>query len=116
MSISLKSSPTKSLNLRGPTIFMSSCLCRYDHIDDALCSRIIHFIFNEGFSYADTNERYNYLYKTIKSIAKTFEANGQLVPKHRGGVCYPSLQDEHIQWLVERLHVDPDNTIESLHR
>ena len=36
--------------------------------------------------------------------------------KHRGGVCYPLLQDEHIQWLVDRLHVDLDITKESLHR
>ena len=34
--------------------------------------------------------------------------------RHRGGVCYLILQDEHIQWLVERLHVDPNITIESL--
>jgi hypothetical protein len=30
------------------------------------------------------------------SIARVFEENGQLVPKHKGGVCYPILQDKHI--------------------
>ena len=45
---------------------MHSRPCRYNHIDDALCSRTKHFIFNEGLSYVDTNERYNYPYKTIK--------------------------------------------------
>jgi hypothetical protein len=32
--------------------------------------------------------------------AIVFEEKGQIVPKHRGGLCYPNLQDEHIQWLV----------------
>ena len=67
-------------------------------------------------AYVDTSERYGYPYETIRSIAKAFEENDQLVPKHRGGVCYPILQDEHIQWSVERLHADPNITIESLHR
>ena len=38
------------------------------------------------------------------------------MPNHEGGVCYPNLQDEHIQWLVERLHVDPNVVVKSLHR
>ena len=54
------------------------------------------FYFNEGLSCVDTSERYGYPYETIKSIAKAFEENGQLVPKHKGGVRYPILQDEHI--------------------
>jgi hypothetical protein len=47
----------------------------------------------------------------MKSIARGF----QEMPKHLGNVCYPILQDEHIQWLVERLHVDPDIPIEFLY-
>ena len=38
------------------------------------------------------------------------------MPKHRGGVCYPILQDDHIQWLVKRLDANPNITVESLHR
>ena len=51
----------------------------------------------------------------IKSIAKAFEENGQLVSKHRGSVRYPTLQDEYIQWLVERLDADLNIARESLH-
>jgi len=43
------------------------------------------------------------------------EDNGQMVSKRRGGIRYPILQDEHIQWLVQRLDADPDITVESLH-
>ena len=53
---------------------------------------IIHSTSNEGLSYVDTSERYMYSYETIKSIAKE---NGQVVPKHKGDVRYPILQDEH---------------------
>ena len=38
------------------------------------------------------------------------------MPKYKGKVCYPILLDEHIQWLVKRLHVDRDIIIESPHR
>ena len=56
-------------------------------------------------------------YETIKSIAnRAFEESGQtLVPKSKGGICYPVLQDEHIQWLLEKLDGNPDITLESLH-
>ena len=37
------------------------------------------------------------------------------MPKSRDGVCYPVLQDEYIQWLLEKLHANPDITLESLH-
>ena len=37
------------------------------------------------------------------------------MPKHKGGVRYPILQDRHMQWLVERLHVDPNIIVESRH-
>ena len=36
------------------------------------------------------------------------------MPKPKGNVCYPNLQNVNIQWL-ERLHVDPDIIVESLH-
>ena len=52
-------------------------------------------------------KRYGYPYKIIRSIARAFEELGQLVSKHGGVVHCPILQDEHIQWLVERLDVDP---------
>ena len=52
----------------------------------------------------------------MRNITNTFEENSQLVPKHIGGVHYPILQDECIQLLVDRLHVDPDMTVESIHR
>ena len=59
-------------------------------------------------------------YETIKIIARSFwkekKSKGQLMPKHRGGVCYPILQDDHIQWLVKRLDANPNITVESLHR
>jgi hypothetical protein len=92
---------------------MSSHPYRYNRIYDA---RIIHSIFHEGLSYANTSECYGYPYETIKSIAKVFEEKYQSVPKPKGDVCYPILQDVNIQWLVERLHVDPHITVESLHR
>lgn len=79
---------------------MPTRLCRYNHINDVLYSRIIHFLFYKDLSYANTNKRYGYSYKTMRSIVKVFEENGQLVPKSRSGVCYPILQDEHIQRLV----------------
>ena len=53
-------------------------------------------ILNEGLSYIDISECYCYPYKTIKSIARAFEGDDQLMPKHRGSVRYPILQDEHI--------------------
>lgn len=37
------------------------------------------------------------------------------MPKSKGGVCYPVLQDEHIQWLMEKLDANPDMIVESLH-
>ena len=75
----------------------------------------MHFVFTKGLLYADTSGHYGYLYETIMSIARAFEENSQVVPKHEGGVRYPILRDEHIQWLIKRLHVNLDITIESLH-
>ena len=49
------------------------------------------------------------------SIARAFQENDRPMPKLRGNVCCPIFQDEHIQWLVERFHVDVDITVESLH-
>ena len=37
------------------------------------------------------------------------------MPKHKGNVHYSILKDEHIQWLVQRLHVDPNIIVETLH-
>lgn len=48
------------------------------------------------------------------SITLAFEENGQLTSKHKGGVPCPMLQDKHTQWLVERIHVDPSISVESL--
>ena len=62
-----------------------------------------------------TCEHYNSPYNTLISITKLFEENGQMGPKHIGNVCYPILQDEHIQWLLERFYVDPNITIESFY-
>jgi hypothetical protein len=70
----------------------------------------------EGLSYANTSEYSGYLYKTIKCIVKVLKENVQFVPNHRGNVCYLILQDEHIHWWVEWLVVDPNVTVESLHR
>lgn len=49
-------------------------------------------------------------------MTKAFEGNGQSMPKHIGDVHYPILQDEHIQWLVDRLHEYPNIIVESIHR
>lgn len=69
----------------------------------------MHIIFfDAGLFYDDTSERYGYPYETIRNITKVLKDNG-------GGVWYPILQDEHIQWLEERLHVDPNITAESPH-
>ena len=57
----------------------------------------MHSIFNKGLSYVDTSEYYSYLYKTIRSISRVLKEKDQLVPKPKGGVCYPILQDVHIQ-------------------
>ena len=55
------------------------------------------------------------LYETIKSIAIYLEENSQLMPNREGNVPYPSSQDEHIQWLVERLDANPNIVVEFLH-
>ena len=55
-----------------------------------------HSIFNEGLSYDNMSKRYGYPYEAIMSIARAFEENGQWVPKPKGGVHYPILQDVHI--------------------
>ena len=60
------------------------------------------------------SECYGYPYETIRSIARAFEELGELVSNHRVVVRSPILQDNHIQWLVERLDVDPKITVESL--
>ena len=88
---------------------------RYNNIHDALRSRIINFISNKGLTCANTSEHYGYPYETIKSIARAFKEIGQLVLNHRGSIRYPILQDEHIQWLVERFDVDPNITMEFIH-
>ena len=61
-------------------------------IDDALHLQVTRFIINTGLSYVDTSGCYNHPYKFIRSLAKAFEENGQLMPNHKGGVCYPVLQ------------------------
>ena len=98
----------------GPTVALPSCQSRYKCIDDVLRSQIIQFMFNEGLSYANTSECNPC--ETINSITKIFEEHNQLVPKHKGGVHYPNLQDGHIEWLLERLHIDPNITVKSRHR
>jgi hypothetical protein len=70
---------------------------------------------NEGLSYVDTSECYGHPCLAIQNIASAFEENGQSIPKHRGNVCCPILQDERTQWLAKRLHANPNITIESLH-
>jgi len=45
----------------------------YNLIDDALRSRIIHYILNVGLFDADTNKSYGDPYETIRSITRVFE-------------------------------------------
>jgi len=85
-----------------------SCPHKYNHIDEAFYLQFIHSILNENLSYDDISRYYGYPYKTIKSIARGFEENTDLVPKRRGGIRYPILQDEHIQWFIQRLNAHPD--------
>ena len=57
-----------------------------------------------------------------QSILKDFAAilwkivaestNDHLVSKYRGGACLSILQDEHIQWLVAKLQIVLDITVE----
>ena len=101
------------MNLLGLTVALSSRQCRYNCIDDVFHSQTIHFMFNEGLCYANTSECNPC--ETIKSITKVFKEHNQLVPKNKGGVRYPILQDGHIQWLLEKLHVHPNITVKSLH-
>ena len=103
------------IEFAGATVATPSDMRRYNYIDDALRSWIIHFILNKGLSSAHTSDCYCYSYKTIKSITKAFEKNGQVAPKHKGNVHYPILQDEHIQWSVDRPHEYPYINVESLH-
>ena len=67
---------------------------RKNCIDATFHSQIIYSIFNKVLSYTDTIECYGYPCETIKSIARAFEEN----------------------WIVKRLQVDANITIESLHR
>jgi len=62
---------------------MPNHLHRYNHIDDALCSRIINSIFNKELSYAHISKCCDYPYENIKSITKAFEENHQFVSKYR---------------------------------
>ena len=48
-------------------------VCRYNRIDDALCSQIICTILSEDLSYTDTNEHYEYPHETVRSVAKALE-------------------------------------------
>lgn len=70
------------IEFAGAIVAMPSHPHGYNHIDDAIHSRIIHYIVNEGLFDADAHECYNYPYKTIKSIIRAFKENGQLMTKH----------------------------------
>ena len=58
---------------------MPSHMRRYNCIDYALRSQIIHFIFNEGWSHPNTSERYSYeTPRTItKALKKKWSINAQ---------------------------------------
>lgn len=55
------------------------------------------------------------LAKLSRAYPKFLKENGQVVSKHRGDVRSLILEDEHIQWLVEMLDVDPNIIFESLY-
>jgi hypothetical protein len=59
---------------------MAHCFHRYNCIDDALHSRIMHSIFSDSLSYVDTSRYYGYPYETIRNNSITFEKSSQLMP------------------------------------
>ena len=59
------------------------------------------------------SKHFGYHFEIIMITTRAFEENGQLVPNSKGH--YPILQNEHIQWSIERLNANPDITIEPLH-
>jgi hypothetical protein len=54
-------------------ISMAHSFPRYNYIDDAFDSRIIHSIFNDSLSYVDTSRYYGYPYETSRNNFITFE-------------------------------------------
>ena len=76
-------------------------------------ARESYILFRLRLTLCYTCEHYSCPYETIRNIARAFEENGQLLPKHIGGVCYQVLQHEHIQWLVKRLDANKDVIIET---
>ena len=59
------------IEFAGAIVAMPSHPHGYDHIDDAVHSRIIHYIVTEGLFDA-----------TIKSIIRAFKENGQSMTEH----------------------------------
>ena len=55
---------------------MSSHPLKYNHIDAALRSQIIHLVFDEGLSYADTSEHCSYPYIKDKDANEFVQLKG----------------------------------------
>ncbi|ORZ23859.1 hypothetical protein BCR41DRAFT_349317 [Lobosporangium transversale] len=65
-------------------------------------------------TYAETVRRFGFPYTSVRSIAQTFEEEGRMEQKERGGNHHSTLQDKHIAWLKGRLDENPDPTVISL--
>ncbi|KAG0195991.1 hypothetical protein BGX33_002266 [Mortierella sp. NVP41] len=76
---------------------------------------IIESITNEVHTIGETAERFKLPESTVRSVYKTFERNGRIVQLPRGGNRHPRLEQEHLNWIKDRLLEEPDLSISDLH-
>ena len=88
----------------------------YNKIDPTMCQKIINAIYNERQTKAEVARRFDYPYSTIKGIADRFESDGSLDTKPRGGNRFAVLEEEHLEWIAQRLEERPDTPIKHIRR
>ncbi|KAF9548739.1 hypothetical protein EC957_005672 [Mortierella hygrophila] len=84
-------------------------------ISDRNRLNIIEFITNEVHTINETPERFKLPESTVRSIYKTFERTGRVTQLPRGGNRHPRLEQEHLNWIKNRLLQEPSLSISDLH-
>ncbi|KAF9273605.1 hypothetical protein BGZ74_004705 [Mortierella antarctica] len=86
----------------------------YNKIDTTMCQKIINVIYNEWQTKAEAARRFDYPYSTIKAIADRYEIDGSFDTKPRGGNQFPVLEEEHIEWITQKLENRPDIPLQQI--
>ncbi|KAF9089778.1 hypothetical protein BGX29_011867, partial [Mortierella sp. GBA35] len=76
---------------------------------------IIESITNKAHTIVETAERFKLPESTVRSVYRTFERTDRVIKLPRGGNRHPRLEQEHLNWIKNRLLQEPGLSISDLH-